>query len=129
GPELARGLEHGEGLADPRRGTEKELEAAASLSRLFLLRPSKKGLGVGPLSRHGDPPPSIASQCIERPRGSARLEERVLKGDAQRVLRARGRLGAEVLQAERIAARLVVAVLELAHESAPDLVLDGRGDP
>ena len=87
GPELARGLEHGEGLADARRGAEEELEAAAGLPRLFLLRAGKEDLGVGPLSRSraSTSHPSRAS-VPEDPAEARVLEERILKGDAERVL-------------------------------------------
>ena len=63
--ELARGLEHREGLADPGRGAEEELEAAPSLPRLLLLRPGEEGLGIGPLSGHGLPPFPWWAQCTE----------------------------------------------------------------
>src|SRR6266545_596513 len=70
------------------------------------------------------------AQCIEsRISQGIRLEEDVGERDAERILRARGGLGAEVREAEGVPARLVVAVLEAPDEAPPDLVLDRRGDP
>ena len=71
---------------------------------------------AGPVYRKGGPP-------------GARLEENVGECDAERILGAGAGGGAEVREAEGLGARLVVAVLEPPDEAAPDLVLDGRGDP
>ena len=79
GLELARGLEHREGLADTRRGAEEELEAAARLPRLFLLRAGEEDLGVGPLGGHRRPSRFIAGPVYRNAPPCARLEERVLR--------------------------------------------------
>ena len=78
--ELARGFEHGEGLADARRRAEEELETALRLARLFLLGAGKQSLGVRPVLGHARSPSVHGAASVPKgqPRGSS-LKEAVVE--------------------------------------------------